>query len=133
MDGVGIGLFFVFWLAFVFGGLALWIWALVDVVKLPDHAYRAAGKEKVTWILVVALVGFVGAIIWWLAARKDVHTALAANPYPPFGGGPGYPTYPGYPPAPPVGGPPPGWYPDPSGAPGTVWWDGTRWTDHRQG
>jgi hypothetical protein len=27
--------------------------------------------------------------------------------------------------------PPPGWYQDPQG-PGLRWWDGTRWSEHRQ-
>ena len=116
MEAVGFGVFFVAWMVFVLGGMALWIYCIVDVVKLPEHAYRIAGKEKTTWILVVALAQFIGAIIWWFAARKDVKAAAAAYPYPP----------------PPSYGPPPGWYPDPGGAPGSVWWDGRQWTGNRQ-
>lgn len=28
--------------------------------------------------------------------------------------------------------PPAGWYADPDGDPGQRWWDGQRWTEHRQ-
>ena len=34
----------------------LWIWGIVDVCRLPDHQFRAAGTEKVMWVIVVVLV-----------------------------------------------------------------------------
>jgi hypothetical protein len=113
--GVGLVFFFLA-MVWVFGGFALWIWAIVDVVRQPEHAYRMAGREKSNWVLVVVLVQLLGALIWvFSGARKEVRAAAAANPY-----------------GPPVFGPPPGWYPDPSGRPGKAWWDGRGWSGHRQ-
>ena len=43
--GIAFTLLFVAILAISFGGLAFWVVALIDVVKLPVHAYRMAGKE----------------------------------------------------------------------------------------
>ena len=117
MAEAGFGLFFLFWIVWVFGGFALWIWALVDVSKKPEHAFRMVGRDKTNWILVVALAQVIGALIWRFGSARDQVKAYAAtNPY-----------------GPPVMGPPPGWYPDPSGAPGVAWWDGRAWTGHRQG
>lgn len=108
---------FLLWMVIWVGGFALWIWAIVDVARTPDHAFGMTGREKVNWILVVVLVQIIGALIWrFSSARDQIKAAAAANPY-----------------APPMLGPPPGWYPDPSGAPGAVWWDGRTWTGFRQG
>ena len=104
MAGFGFLFFFglvAFWIATVVG----WILAIVEVARIPDHQYRAAGTEKIVWVLVVVLAGIIGALIWLLAKRRDV--LAAAGHLPP---------------------PPPGWYPEPgSGQP--RWWDGMRWTD----
>ena len=96
-------LFFVAWI----GAFVYWIVALVEVAKIPEHQYRAAGTEKVAWVLVVALAQIIGALVWRFAKRADV---LAAA---------------GYVPA-----PLPGWYPEP-GTGALRWWDGVRWTDDR--
>jgi hypothetical protein len=88
-------------------GTVFWIIKIVEVAGIPDHQFRAAHTEKLTWILIVALTGWIGALIWQLAKRNDV-VAMAGV-------------------APP---PPPGWYPEP-GTRGLRWWDGTRWTEHR--
>jgi hypothetical protein len=116
MTELGVGFFFLLWMLVVVGGMALWIVALVQVTRLPEHAFRIVGREKTNWILVVALTQVVGALIWWFGARDEVKAAAAANPLPP----------------PYAVGPPPGWYPDPRGGAGSAWWDGTRWTDHHQ-
>jgi len=59
----------------VIGFLALWIWAIIDCATndyLKDN-------DKIVWILVVVLVGWVGAIIYYFVARK----AIAKNKYHP--------------------------------------------------
>ena len=49
--------------AFVF-----WVWAIVDVVKVPDDSMFKAGK-KLIWVLVVVITGVVGAIIYLVVGR----------------------------------------------------------------
>jgi hypothetical protein len=86
--------------------LVVWVIALVEVIKIPDGQFRAAGTEKVTWVIVVALLHFIGAIVWYAAKRKDVLAAPALAFVPP------------------------GWYVEPDGA-SVRWWDGAQWTAHR--
>ncbi len=108
VGGLFFGLFFVLFFCVWAASLVYWIVAIVEVARIPDYQYRAAGTEKVVWVLVVVLAGIVGALIWLLARRKDVLAAVGGAPPPP-----------------------PGWYPDPTtGEP--RWWDGVRWTAHTQ-
>lgn len=111
--GVAVGVLVLIWAVLMIGVIALTVWwiiVLVDVVKIPDHQYVAAGTEKLTWVLVVVLAGQIGAIIWYLTKRNDVKAMAGVAPPPML--------------------PPPGWYPDPEGK--MRWWDGARWTEHSQ-
>jgi len=92
--------FFAFWIfTFVF-----WVLKIVEVAGIPDAQYQAARTTKVTWVLIVVLLGALGALIWQLAKRSEVLAAAGFTRQAP-----------------------PGWYPEPTtGAP--RWWDGNRWT-----
>lgn len=147
MAAVAIGLFFLIFFAALIAALVFWIMKIVEVAQIPEPQYRAAGTDKTVWVLVVVLVGWVGALIWQFAKRDDVlrargllppqpfgyglppGTGYRQGPGPAYGAGPG-PGYGNYGPAP-VPTTPAGWYPEP----GTGWfayWDGARWTGARQ-
>lgn len=70
---------------------AVWIWALVDVVRVPDDSMFKSGN-KLIWVLVVVLAGLIGAIVYLIVGR-------------PAGGAPsaGRGIGPGQPPPPPPG------------------------------
>ncbi len=87
--------------------LVFWIVAIVEVAKTPDWQFRAAGSEKIVWLLITIFLGIIGALVWWFAKRSEVLAATGRIPPPP-----------------------PGWYPEP-GAGSLRWWDGVRWTEAR--
>ncbi|HEY4378168.1 MAG TPA: DUF2510 domain-containing protein [Acidimicrobiales bacterium] len=105
VGGGAVALLFVVIFAASIGGLIFWVFTLVELVKIPDHQFQVAGSEKVTWVIVVAIAGWIGALVWRFAKRAEVLAAAAALPSIP-----------------------PGWYPDPSGQ--MRWWDGWQWTHH---
>jgi hypothetical protein len=65
-----------FWFFFLFvvvlgiGGIVLWIWALVDCIRVPDDRYYRSGT-KLVWVLVIALLQGIGAIVYLVAGRPD--------------------------------------------------------------
>jgi len=54
-------------LMFLFGiaVLAFWIWTLVDCIKNEP----SEGNDKIVWILVIALAGWIGSLIYVFARR----------------------------------------------------------------
>ncbi|HET9092091.1 MAG TPA: DUF2510 domain-containing protein [Acidimicrobiales bacterium] len=95
---------FLAWLATI----AWWIGSIVEIARIPDYQFRAAGSEKLTWLLVVILTGILGTVIWRVVKRSDVKMMAGMAPLPP-----------------------PGWYPEP-GSGSIRWWDGLRWTEYAQ-
>ena len=47
---------------------ALWVWALVDAIRVPNDAHYRAGT-KLIWVLVIALTGFIGAAVYLAVGR----------------------------------------------------------------
>jgi hypothetical protein len=88
-------------------GFVFWIIKVVEVARLPESQYRAVGSEKITWVLVVVLLGILGALVWQFAKRAAVLSAAGVGARPPAG-----------------------WYPDSTGG-GLRWWDGNNWTESR--
>jgi len=64
--GVGIGLM-ILWFVFGVAGLIIWIWALVDVIRRQFTNQN----DKVLWIVLVIVLGVLGAIIYLIAGRKN--------------------------------------------------------------
>ncbi len=95
--------FFGLWIAAV----VFWIYCIVEVARIPDAQFRAAGSEKIVWLLIVILTQAIGSLVWWFAKRTDVLAAAGRIPTPP-----------------------PGWYPEQASGP-LRWWDGSRWTEWR--
>ncbi len=135
-SGVGIGLavFFVFWVVVVIGSLVMLIVALVDIVKRPEWQWKLAGQEKILWLLLVILVNFLAipSLIYWFNIRKKLQAVEEGAAKGQFG--PGHMTYAGWeplpvpPPSPAMA--PAGWYPDTGGQAPFRWWDGAQWTEH---
>jgi hypothetical protein len=52
--------------ALIVGAMALWVVALVDVLKreFPGE------NDKLVWVLVVVLTGWIGALIYWFIGRE---------------------------------------------------------------
>lgn len=95
--------FYVLFFGLAIAAFVYWVIALVEVARIPEYQFRVVGTEKTTWILVVALLQGIGALIWLFAKRREVLAAAGRLPHAP-----------------------PGWYPDPyTGA--MRWWDGYQW------
>jgi TctA family transporter len=62
-------LFLLFWmliLALAIGGFVFWILMLVDAAQ-RDFKKE---DEKIVWILVIVLAGWIGALVYFFAGRK---------------------------------------------------------------
>jgi type VI protein secretion system component VasK len=88
-DAPGIAILFILGLA----AFALWIWAIVDVVRVPDDSMFKAGN-KLVWVLVIVITGVIGAIIYLAVGRPAPGSQ---------GGGLSRPADPSQPPPPPPG------------------------------
>jgi hypothetical protein len=48
---------------------ALWIWSLVDALRISDATWDAAGQNKVLWAILIALLGILGSVLYLFMAR----------------------------------------------------------------
>ena len=80
MERLFVGAFGLLWI----GGVALWIFALVDRVRVQDDAMYRSGT-KLICVLVIALTQVIGAIIYLVIGRPEPGTRPSAGglPLPP--------------------------------------------------
>jgi len=69
MEWLFIGAFGLLWI----GGIALWIFALVDCIRVPDDSMYRSGT-KLIWVLVIVLTQVIGAIIYLVVGRPEPGT-----------------------------------------------------------
>ena len=83
---MGNGLLVLIFLAIGIAAFAFWIWAIVDVVKVPDDSMFKAGNRLI-WVLVIVLTGLIGAIIYLVVGRPEpsgpTRTPIDPNQLPP--------------------------------------------------
>lgn len=70
--------FVIFWLFFI-ANIVLVIWGLVDAIKVPDDRMYKAGN-KLIWVLVILLGGFVGAIVYFAVGRPSHDRTVGSLP-----------------------------------------------------
>ncbi len=55
-------------LAVLLGFLALWVWSLVDAIRVADDSDFRAGS-KVIWVVVIAITGLIGSVVYLAVGR----------------------------------------------------------------
>jgi len=78
MEWLFVGGFGLLWI----GGIALWIFALVDCIRVPDDSMYRSGT-KLIWIIVIALTQVIGAIIYLVIGRPEAGIRPPAVRMPP--------------------------------------------------
>jgi hypothetical protein len=68
--------FTIVFLLLVAATTALWIWALVDVLRRPAGAYRSG--SQLVWVLVIALTHSIGAVAYLLIGRPRTTAPVGA-------------------------------------------------------
>ena len=58
----------------------IWISAIVSASRTPDAAFRAAGRSKISDIVLIAITSFVGGIYWFAVLRRQVKPHRADQP-----------------------------------------------------
>ena len=77
-DAAGAGIFgatmciiVVSWLVGIFF-FVIWIIMLIDLVKREDSEFPSGENEKIKWLLIVILLGGIGAIIYYFMIKKKL-------------------------------------------------------------
>lgn len=61
-------------------GLALFAWwlvVLIEAVRVPSEAWRAAGQEQIVHILLMVFLGIIGTFVYVVVARPKLRAVGA--------------------------------------------------------
>jgi hypothetical protein len=42
----------------------LWLWALIDAVRISDQVWGAADQSKILWVILIVLLGLLGSLLY---------------------------------------------------------------------
>ena len=59
-------------LAVIAIGAALWVWALIDALRINDQTWAAAGQSKLVWVVVIILLSVLGSILYIAVAKRAI-------------------------------------------------------------
>jgi hypothetical protein len=54
------------------GGFVLWVWTLVDVIRVPGDDRFRAGSQLI-WVLVIVFTQVIGSVIYLAIGRPEPH------------------------------------------------------------
>lgn len=61
-----------FYIVLVLVAAAIWIWSLVDALRIPDQRWSAAGENKILWVILIVVLGLLGSLLYVLMPRKKM-------------------------------------------------------------
>lgn len=65
-----------FGLVFLLGAI-FWLWMLIDALRRPAREWEAAGQNQIVHVVVIVVLGFIGAIVYALVARPRLQAVAA--------------------------------------------------------
>ncbi len=68
MDNFGAAAGGILILSILLATIGVWIWSLVDAIRVPDDSSFRAGS-KVIWVVVIAVAGLIGSVVYWVVGR----------------------------------------------------------------
>lgn len=74
---MGVSILFLLFAVVGIAGFAIWILALLEVLRTPDEVWREAGQDRLVWALVVVFLSFVGAVLFLVIARPQLERVRA--------------------------------------------------------
>lgn len=63
-----VGFLFLMFFLISLAGLAVWIWALIDCIQVPDDTLYDSGN-KLVWVLIIVFLNVIGAILYIAIGR----------------------------------------------------------------
>src|SRR5690348_15953461 len=113
--GAGFAVFILIIIVIGVVSTALWVWGIIDAATRPDWVFERARSSKVMWIVLIAVLGVIAAVIYLLAVRPRLVSVQESGQVFGWAQGGAY------------RGTPAGWYGDPSGRHRMRYWDGNAW------
>jgi hypothetical protein len=58
---------------------ALWIWSLVDALRIPDQRWTVAGENKILWVILIVVLVLLGSLLYLLMPKKKLGSTTSES------------------------------------------------------